>query len=297
MGEREKPFGADTEELMAKRRLRPTNADKKRMRQWRSCGVLSLAVFAAVVALYAAVRLFHGEPQLADHPHRLSAHGGVIVSVGDDKHGHYHVEAVVEKGGALKLYAFGGEADQVLEVEPQTLTAAVKCERGELALVDLMPVPQPGDAEGKTSQFIGKLPQALWGKRLGVSIPRVTIRGKQFALVFAISGPQEPDDDVLAEGENKLFLTSGGKYTAEDIKLNGGVTASQKYQGFKSSHDVKPMTGEKICPITRAKANPKCTWVVGGKSYEFCCPPCIDEFVRRAKEKPQTIREPETYVK
>jgi hypothetical protein len=37
--------------------------------------------------------------------------------------------------------------------------------------------------------------------------------------------------------------------------------------------------------------------VVGGNRYEFCCPPCIDRFVRAAKEQPATIKEPEDYVK
>ena len=38
-------------------------------------------------------------------------------------------------------------------------------------------------------------------------------------------------------------------------------------------------------------------WIVGGKPYEFCCPPCVDEFVKMAKETPGDIKEPETYKK
>ena len=34
-----------------------------------------------------------------------------------------------------------------------------------------------------------------------------------------------------------------------------------------------------------------------GKTYEFCCPPCVDEFVRMAKETPDQIKAPEMYVK
>ena len=44
------------------------------------------------------------------------------------------------------------------------------------------------------------------------------------------------------------------------------------------------------------KANPKFSWVVGGKTYEFCCPPCVDEFVAQAKAGGE-IGEPEDYVK
>jgi YHS domain-containing protein len=49
--------------------------------------------------------------------------------------------------------------------------------------------------------------------------------------------------------------------------------------------------------VTLTKANPKCAWIVGGKTYEFCCPPCVDEFVKTAKEQPAEIKEPEDYVK
>ncbi len=37
------------------------------------------------------------------------------------------------------------------------------------------------------------------------------------------------------------------------------------------------------------KANPVFSWVIGGKTFEFCCPPCVDEFVRMAKESPDDI--------
>jgi multiple sugar transport system substrate-binding protein len=39
-----------------------------------------------------------------------------------------------------------------------------------------------------------------------------------------------------------------------------------------------------ICPISKTKAAPKFSWVVGGKTYQFCCPPCVDEFVQTAKK-------------
>jgi YHS domain-containing protein len=64
-----------------------------------------------------------------------------------------------------------------------------------------------------------------------------------------------------------------------------------------AAHDLKPKQGDKICPITLTKANPKFTWVVGGKEYAFCCPPCVDEFVKAAKEHPDEIKEPRDYVR
>ena len=35
---------------------------------------------------------------------------------------------------------------------------------------------------------------------------------------------------------------------------------------------------------------------IGGRTYRFCCPPCVDEFVKTAKEQPGEVREPEDYV-
>ena len=49
--------------------------------------------------------------------------------------------------------------------------------------------------------------------------------------------------------------------------------------------------------MTLTKANPKCSWIVGGKSYEFCCPPCVDEFVKLAKSNPEKVKQPDQYVK
>lgn len=106
--------------------------------------------------------------------------------------------------------------------------------------------------------------------------------------------PEKVADEAA---EKTLYLTPAGKYTEADIEANGHATVSQKFKDFKSAHDLHPKAGDKICPITLTKANPKCTWVVGGKEYEFCCPPCVDEFVRLAKQEPEKIEDPGVYVK
>ena len=69
-----------------------------------------------------------------------------------------------------------------------------------------------------------------------------------------------------------------------------------KFKGFKPEHDAKPKPGERICPISRSKANPKCSWMIGGAEYLFCCPPCVDEFVKKAKERPDEVKPPESYI-
>jgi hypothetical protein len=103
--------------------------------------------------------------------------------------------------------------------------------------------------------------------------------------------------EVLDEEERNLYLAPGGRYTVADIEANGSVLPSQKYLGFKATHDINPQPGDRLCPITLTKANVACIWFVGGHEYQFCCPPCIAEFVRLAKENPDQIELPDTYVK
>jgi YHS domain-containing protein len=105
--------------------------------------------------------------------------------------------------------------------------------------------------------------------------------------------PQKVED----EAERELYLVPGGMYSEEDIAANEGATPSTKFAGFRAAHDFNPQPGDPVCPITRTKANPDCTWVIAGREYAFCCPPCIDEFVQRAKDEPERIAPPETYVR
>ncbi len=97
--------------------------------------------------------------------------------------------------------------------------------------------------------------------------------------------------------EYALYLVPGGIYTAADIEANGNVTVSQRFEGFVATHDFSPNVGDRLCPITRTKANPECWWVIAGQRYTFCCPPCIDEFLQLAKERPELVLLPEEYVK
>jgi len=97
--------------------------------------------------------------------------------------------------------------------------------------------------------------------------------------------------------EIKLYSEPGGVYTLEDIAANGGRTASEKFVGFRAEHDFSPVAGDRVCPITRTKANPDCDWIIAGQRYEFCCPPCIDEFLMQAKRSPERILPADQYVK
>ena len=217
-----------------------------------------------------------------DHEHKPGKKGGYIIGIGRDN---YHAEVVMEND-TLKLYMLDKDEND-MNVEPQTLTAyaRLKVGPGEQQQLELKPA--------TTNSFTGKVHQALAGKSSIVVIPSLTINKERFRVEFEIyTGLDAPSDE-----EKTLYLKPGGKYTEADIVANGKMTASQKFRGFKPKHDLKPKVGDKICPITLTKANPVCTWIVGGKTYEFCCPPCVEEFVKLAKEQPNDIKEPEFYIK
>ncbi|MCU0713812.1 MAG: hypothetical protein MUC43_17270 [Pirellula sp.] len=235
-----------------------------------------------------------------EHGHKAGAHGGIMVSLGRDS---YHVEAVVESDGNIRLYTLGKDETRVIDVESQSMKGFVKAEGdADSKSIAFEPSPQDGDAENKTSLFVGKLPSELIGRKLDVTIPNIRIAGERFRLGFQ-SGQESHGDspampDKLADdAERDLYLTPGGRYTAADVAANGNVTASQKFKGIKSAHDMNPKSGDRICPITETKANPKFTWIIDGKPYQFCCPPCIDEFLKTAKASNDPLPDPDSFVK
>lgn len=235
-----------------------------------------------------------------EHGHIPGSHGGIMISLGRDS---YHVEAVIDSEGAVRLYTLGKDESRVIDVESQSLNGFVKAEGdADSKSISFEPSPQEGDSSGKTSQFVGQLPKDLVGRKLDVTIPNIKIDGERFRLGFQ-SGQDDHSDvtempDKVADGvERELYLTPGGRYTAADIEANGNMTASQKFKNFKSAHDMNPKVGDRICPITDTKANSQCTWIVDGKSYQFCCPPCVDEFLASAKNSTDPLPDPESFTK
>ncbi len=234
------------------------------------------------------------------HGHQPGAHGGLLISIGSDN---YHAEAVFEKGGTLKLFLLGKDESRIQEVEEQKLTAFARpAAEAEAVEFSLTPKPQAGDSPGKTSTFEGRLPEGMAGKALEVTVQSIRIGGERFRLAFrspgdthAATGGGMPAS-LAPEAERTLFLTPGGAYTREDISANGNRVASEKFKGIRATHDASPKPGDRVCPISLTKANPAFTWTVGGRQYQFCCPPCVEEFVQTAKEKPGELKGPETYV-
>lgn len=255
----------------------------------------ALLIIVACLAVYWSWHRWQaGEP--AWHRHDPGTHGGTIVAVG---HEHYHVEALVAEGGALKLFTLGQDQSRVVTVPVQKLTAYVRtAQQTEAVPVALTAAPQPGDPAGQTSLFEGQVPLEMLGTQLMVVVPSITIGDQRYRFGFVTQAGHEPQmpQKVTDQAERDLYLTPGGKFTAADIRANGSQTASQKYRAFRSAHNLHPASGDTICPITGTKANPACTWVIGGQTYSFCCPPCIDEFVKLAKEHPDKIEPPAAYV-
>ncbi|MBM4012413.1 MAG: hypothetical protein FJ286_13705 [Planctomycetes bacterium] len=257
-----------------------------------------LLALVASLALPPTLAADPAEDEHGDHEHGVGLHGGLIVPLGRDS---YHIEPVFEADGVLRLYLLGSDETRIHETQRQTLTAYVKPAGGrETVSMQIAADPQEGDADDKTSRFTGTLPESLRGIQVDVTIPNLRIEGERFRVGFTSAPPPEHAamPAALADDESaKLFLTPGGKYTEADIAANGRLTAMRKFKGFQAKHDANPKPGDRLCPISETKANPLCAWVIGGKTYEFCCPPCVEEFVRMAKETPDDVKDPEAYVK
>jgi len=239
-----------------------------------------------------------GSTELDSHQLVEGQHGGTIVSIGADS---YHAEAILETNGTLRLFMLGRDETRVQEVDLQTIKAYAKqAEDLDVKNLELMPEPQPGDSAGKTSQFVTSIPAELLGRSNRITIPNLVISGERFRVAMDLKGndAHEPMGKPVALGEEEtLYLTPGGKYTVEDIAANGKTIPTVKFKGIRSNHDDKPVKGDRICPISKTKANDQFLWVIDGKSYTFCCPPCIDEYVRAAKEQPDSLLAPETFIK
>lgn len=222
---------------------------------------------------------------------------GNVVTLGS---GQYHAAFVIDGERTLRLFTLGADATRVVTVPEQVVTVYVReGNRMESAMVAMIPKRQAGDEPGRTSQFVGELPETLESTRLEIEIPALAFGYDRFRVTARIGDSEHTGmpRQLGAASERQLFLTSGGAYTEQDIAANEWKVPSEVYHEFVAEHEANPAAGERLCPITNTKANSDCVWTINGESYEFCCPPCIGELVKQAKERPDLLRPPESYVK
>lgn len=117
------------------------------------------------------------------HGHKPGAHGGTIVSLGQDS---YHAEAVFGKDGTVRLYLLGKDEVKPQEADAQELVAHVT----PAGSTDAVPVKfaaerQTADAAGKTSLFVAKLPPDLHGKNLKVVVNNLQVGSERFRIEFS----------------------------------------------------------------------------------------------------------------
>lgn len=253
-------------------------------------------------------------PKKDSHDHGEAPHGGTIIEFGKS-----HAEFCVDHGKKqVTVYILSEDLKKNEPIAAAKLLLSIKSPTFQ---TDLVAAPQDGDPKGKSSRFVATHDNFAKEQEFEGTVSG-EIDGKPYLGDFKEEEHKDhkhdkggkdgkdnkktmkPVDDhgraVAAAPTGKeaaVYLTPGGVYTADDIKANGDTTVSAKYKDLKVSHDIKPVAGDKLCPVTLTKANADLTWVIGGKKYEFCCPPCVEEFVSLAKTKPDEVKAPETYIK
>ncbi len=243
------------------------------------------------------------KPADDDHDHGAGPHGGTVIEFGK-----WHGEFCVDHGKKqATVYILSGNLKRPAPLPTDTLSLSVKQPKLQ---VTLKATPLESDPAGQASRFVAThdafgVEQEFEGTVSGV------IAGKPYLGDFkekadaghdhgSKPGHAEVAMPAASKGDDAartLYLTPGGAYTAADIAANGPVLPAAKFKGIKANHNIDPAVGDKLCPVTLTKSNPAFSWVIAGKTYEVCCPPCLDELVQLAKDKPGDLKEPEAYRK
>jgi len=251
--------------------------------------------------------------EAAKHDHGAEGpHGGALAEWGEEE---YHPEFTVDHSDqTATVYILDGSAKKAKPIAVKEISLTLKLKPA--VSLTLKAKPQEGDAPGSSSRFVGE--HAALGKVMDFAgTLAAEINGKPYSGDFKEEAHGDHDakgghskanakhgsglDDIAKEAvggtpfEKELYLKPGGIYTAADIKANGDTVPSVKFAGKHWEHadDIKP--GDPICPVTDNKGESACSWIVNGKTYLFCCPPCIDKFVKWAKNSPEKIKDPSAY--
>lgn len=235
-------------------------------------------------------------PTAAKHDHLTTGpRGGPLAEWGDHQ---FHAEVTVDhETGTAVVYILDANAKVAVPITAKQLTLSLKL--SEPTTLTLTPKPQPGDPAGKASAFEGTHPVLRTMRRLTGTVGG-QFDGSRYSGSFAQAAHTDDHAPKSPAGptprETDLFLTPGGIYTQADISKNGGVVPSVKFAGVAFEHDDDLKPGDRVCPVTVNKADDKCRWWVNGKEYTFCCPPCLEKFVKQAKQTPEKIKDPGEYI-
>ena len=266
-----------------------------RWTDFRRLLILLGGVIALVVVVALARRVWwHG----SDHDHEIGPHGGIIVAINDDDP-HYHAEFKMEDDGRIRVFLSAEKPEQVVEVKPQIMIArAMVPGDGEARSIVLRPAEVMSAEPKNTSQFWGRITPDLVGRKFTLKVEGLEIENRKFD--FAVASGEASDaperSQAAAAFERDLVLKPRGAYTQEDINASGRDIPSLKYKDVRTRHSTRPKRGDRLCPVSRIKADARITWVVRGKTYQFCCPPCVVDFVALAKDRPDDIVAPEDLV-
>jgi hypothetical protein len=223
----------------------------------------------------------------ADHA-EFGPHGGPLVEWEEV----YHAEVTIDHPNKTAIvYILDDKAKLAPKID------AAKITKVKLSLTNVKPIvtidlthdakksDDKGIAFTGTHEHFAK-PSELNGQIDG------TVDGKPYGDAFTY----KPTDKTKAALLKEMYLKPGGIYTLADVKANGNTVPEEKFKGKTWEHADDLKVGDKVCPVTKNKAETECAWIVQGQTYEFCCPPCLDKFIGWAHHQPEKIKDTKEYV-
>jgi YHS domain-containing protein len=279
--------------------------------KWLCFGVMTIAVVLAGCSRSGApkVETISGRPDGAE-AHANGAHtahgtgpnGGVIFDLGA-----FHAEILINhENNEATVLILTPEDNKPARIVADVLTLTTretKTRQGRAVPRVTVQLVAQDKSDGTASRFVGRdaglgAVADLEGSVAGLINGKPALgefKNPSDALAHVRHG-EVPESVSGTPAERELFLTPGGIYTSADIMANGNTLPSLKFRDISWPHDDDLKPGDKVCPVTANKADSRCHWIVNGKTYEFCCTPCLDKFVKWAKQDPKKVKEPDSYI-
>jgi hypothetical protein len=254
------------------------------MNRWiRLTSCLCIGLLLAFAALPGCNKKASDKPKEEKHVHpETGPHGGPFAEWDDI----YHAEVTVDQAAKeVTVYILDDTVKKAPKIDPAKITKVTLTVIGSKPEIK---IELKHDAKRTDEKGI-----AFTGTHEHFS--------KAGELKLDISGhvddkPYSGDVTYKPTKTTQLFLTPSRIYTLADIKANGNMTPAEKFKGKVWAHEEDLKPGDKICPVTKNKADPECSWIVKGQRYEFCCPPCLDKFIGWAHNQPERIKDSKEYI-